>query len=206
MGPSVARRVAHTRRVTRTGRSRGARISILDGLKHLPNLLTAARLLAAPYILYLLWTGNFRTAVVWFAVASASDVLDGFLARRLQAHSRLGALLDPIADKVLLSGSFLVLGWKSIIPFWLVTGVLGRDLMILGFAAIALARRTRRDFPPSVWGKASTAAQIAYVLFAVGHEASLTPLIVATILGWIAATLTLWSGIDYFSKVSRRVS
>jgi len=175
-------------------------------LKQIPNLLTAARLLAAPYILYLLWTGEYRTALVWFSIASFTDVLDGFLARRFQAGSRLGALLDPIADKVLLSGSFLMLGLKGVIPLWLMALVLGRDLLILGFAMVALTRKLRRDFPPSVWGKASTAAQIAYMLFAVGHEAAISPLIVATILGWIAATLTLWSGIDYFIKMSRRVS
>jgi len=175
-------------------------------LKQIPNLLTAARLLAAPYILYLLWTGSYRTALVWFTIASVTDVLDGFLARRLRVVSKIGALLDPVADKVLLSGSFLTLGWQGIIPIWLMILVLGRDLMILGFAIVALARKTRRDFPPSVWGKASTASQIAYVLFAVGHQAGLTALTVATILGWIAATLTLWSGIDYFIKVSRRVS
>ena len=175
-------------------------------MKQLPNLLTAARLLAAPYILYLLWTGEYRTAIVWFSIASFTDVLDGFLARRLRVTSKIGALLDPVADKILLSGSFLTLGLKGVIPFWLMTIVLGRDLLILGFAIVALARKLRRDFPPSVWGKASTAAQIAYVLFAVGHEAAITPLIVATILGWIAATLTLWSGIDYFIKMSRRVS
>lgn len=175
-------------------------------MKQLPNLLTAARLLAAPYILYLLWIGEYRTALVWFSIASATDVLDGYLARRFQAGSRLGALLDPVADKVLLSGSFLTLGLKGVIPFWLMAIVLGRDLLILGFVVVALACKLRRDFPPSVWGKASTASQIAYVLFAVGHEAAITPLVVATILGWIAAALTLWSGIDYFIKVSRRVS
>jgi cardiolipin synthase len=171
-------------------------------LKQLPNLLTAARLLAAPYILYLLWTSGYRMAIVWFAIASATDVLDGFLARRLRVVSKIGALLDPVADKVLLSGSFLTLGLRQVIPVWLMVIVLGRDLLILGFAIVALARGMRRDFPPSVWGKASTAAQIAYVLFAVGHEAAITPLVVATILGWIAATLTLWSGIDYFRRVS----
>jgi len=171
-------------------------------LKQLPNLLTAARLLAAPYILYLLWTASYRTALVWFAIASCTDVLDGFLARRLRVVSNIGALLDPIADKVLLSGSFLILGLRGIIPLWLVVVVLGRDLLILGFAVAALVRKTRRDFPPSVWGKASTAAQIACVLFAIGHEASLTPVMVATVLGWIAGALTLWSGIDYLRRVS----
>jgi cardiolipin synthase len=175
-------------------------------LKQIPNLLTAARLLAAPYILYLLWMGEYRTALVWFSIASFTDVLDGYLARRLRVTSKIGALLDPVADKVLLSGSFLTLGLKGVIPIWLMAIVLGRDLLILGFAIVALVRKLRRDFPPSVWGKASTAAQIAYVLFVVGHEAAISPLIVVTILGWIAATLTLWSGIDYFIKMSRRVS
>jgi cardiolipin synthase len=141
-------------------------------------------------------------ALVWFAIAGVTDVLDGFLARRLKAGSRMGALLDPIADKVLLSGSFLTLGLKGIIPLWLTAFVLGRDLMIVGFAVAALARKTRRAFPPSVWGKASTGAQIAYVLFAVGHQAGLAPLTVVLILGWITFGLTVWSGIDYARRVS----
>ena len=171
-------------------------------MKQIPNILTLARLVASPFILYLLWTGGFRTALVWFAIAGVTDVLDGFLARRLRVVSSMGALLDPIADKVLLSGAFLVLGWKSIIPFSLTIFVLGRDLVILVFAMVALARGTRREFPPSVWGKASTAAQIAYVLFAVGHEAGLAPPAIVVILGWITFGLTVWSGIDYARRVS----
>jgi cardiolipin synthase len=171
-------------------------------LKQIPNLLTAARLLATPYILYLLWVGEYRTALVWFSIASATDVLDGYVARRFHAGSRIGALLDPVADKVLLSGSFLTLGLRGVIPWWLMTLVLGRDVLILGFAMIMLARKKRREFPPSVWGKASTAAQIAYVLFVAGYEAGITPLTLATILGMIAATLTVCSGVDYVRRVS----
>jgi cardiolipin synthase len=171
-------------------------------MTQLPNLLTAARLLAAPYIFYLLWTNRFRFALVLFAIAGITDVLDGLLARRYKAGSRLGALLDPVADKVLLDGAFLILGFKSVIPFSLTIFVLGRDLMILMVAMVTLARKTRREFPPSVWGKASTGAQIAYILFAVGHEAGFAPLIVVTVLGWIAFVLTVWSGIDYARRVS----
>jgi cardiolipin synthase len=171
-------------------------------LKQLPNLLTAARLLAVPYILYLLWMGNYQTALIWFSIAGITDVLDGFLARRLRVTSKMGALLDPIADKVMLSGSFLTLGLKGIIPIWLTALVLGRDVMILGFAIVALSRKTRREFPPSVWGKASTAAQIAYVLFVMGYESGISPLAVMTALGWLAAALTAWSGIDYLRRVS----
>jgi len=171
-------------------------------MSQLPNLLTAARLLVSPYIFYLLWANRFRAALVLFAIAGITDVLDGFIARRYKAGSRLGALLDPVADKVLLDGAFLILGLNSIIPFSLTIFVLGRDLMILVFALVTLARKTRRDFPPSVWGKASTDAQIAYVLFAVGHEAGFAPLVVVTVLGWIAFVLTVWSGIDYARRVS----
>jgi cardiolipin synthase (CMP-forming) len=171
-------------------------------MSQLPNLLTVARLLAAPYIFYLLWTGRFRSALIWFALAGITDAVDGFLARRFAAGSRLGALLDPVADKVLLDGAFLILGLRSVIPFSLMIFVLGRDFMILVFALVALARKTRRDFPPSVWGKASTGAQIAYVLFAVGHEASLVPMAVVAVLAWITFALTVWSGIDYARRVS----
>ena len=118
-------------------------------MSQLPNLLTAARLLAAPYIFCLLWGNRFRLALVLFAIAGITDVLDGYIARRYKAGSRLGALLDPVADKVLLDGSFLILGINSIIPFSLTIFVLGRDLMILVFAMVTMARKTRRDFPPS---------------------------------------------------------
>lgn len=171
-------------------------------ISQLPNLLTAARLLAAPYIFYLLWTNRFRAALALFAMAGITDVLDGYIARRYKAGSRFGALLDPVADKVLLDGSFLILGFNSIIPFSLTIFVLGRDLMILVFALVTLARRTHRDFPPSVWGKASTGAQIAYILFAVGHAGGIAPLLVVTVLGWIVFGLTVWSGIDYARRVS----
>ena len=171
-------------------------------MRQVPNLLSAARLLASPYILYLLWNGSFRASLVWFALAAATDFLDGFTARRYKAGSRMGALLDPVADKILLSGSFVVLGWKSVIPFSLMVFVVGRDLLILGFVVMALARKMRREFPPSVWGKASTASQIAYVLFAVGHEAGIAPLALVAILGWITFALTIWSGIDYARRVS----
>ena len=109
-------------------------------MSRLPNLLTAARLLASPYIFYLLWTNRFRFALVLFAIAGITDVLDGYIARRYKAGSRFGALLDPVADKVLLDGAFLILGINSVIPFSLTIFVLGRDLMILVFALVTLAR------------------------------------------------------------------
>jgi len=160
-------------------------------LKHLPNLLTAARIAMAPYIFYLLSIHSFDAALVWFAVASATDILDGFLARRLHADSRIGAYLDPIADKILLSGSFLVLAFTGAIPWWLTALVLGRDALILAGAIGALIfRKTPGNFTPSVWGKASTFAQILYVLAVVAGLPS-------EVLSWVVAVLAVTSGAHY---------
>jgi cardiolipin synthase len=170
--------------------------------------LSAARLALAPYIFYLLGTRHYIAALVWFAVAGVTDGLDGWLARRYSAASRLGALLDPVADKVLLSGSFLTLALTFVVPWSLTFLVLGRDLMILAFAVRALMTKTRRDFPPSLWGKLSTAAQIAYVLAVVGHEAvaghgaSFGYSAIVALLGWATFALTVYSGIDYARRVS----
>ena len=89
-------------------------------MKHLPNLLTAARLALTPYLFWLMVRHEYRTIIPWFIAIAVTDVVDGFLARRFEASSRLGAYLDPVADKVLLSGTFLVLaltgrwrvGWR----------------------------------------------------------------------------------------------
>jgi cardiolipin synthase len=177
-------------------------------LSHIPNLLSAARLALSPYIFYLLGTRQYSAALVWFAIAGVTDALDGWFARRYNAGSRFGALLDPVADKVLLDGSFLTLALTFVVPWSLTFIVLGRDLMILAFALHALSKKTTREFPPSKWGKLSTAAQIAYVLGMVGHEAmagheaSFAYSAIVALLGWATFALTVYSGIDYARRVS----
>jgi cardiolipin synthase (CMP-forming) len=170
-------------------------------VKHLPNLLSASRLVAAPYIFRLLYTGEYKTALIWFAIIGATDGADGYLARRFDAQSRLGAMLDPVADKVLLSGSFLVLALNGMIPIWLAVLVLGRDALILLFVLGALAFSSiRREFPPSLAGKLSTALQILYVLAVTASGADLFPSSVAGLLQWVVALVTAWSGMDYAKK------
>jgi cardiolipin synthase (CMP-forming) len=162
-------------------------------LKYIPNLFSLARLALAPYVFVLLSRRDYRLALVLFGIAGLTDWLDGVFARRFGTTSRLGAVLDPVADKVLLSGSFLVLALTGAIETWVAALVIGRDLLILLFAAGAfLVSKTRRDFPPSAWGKASTVVQIAFVLAVVGQ---LTSMIVP--LQWLTVALTAWSGVDY---------
>jgi cardiolipin synthase len=166
-------------------------------VKQLPNLLSAARLALAPYLFFLLWRRDYALALAVCVVAGVTDGLDGLLARKLGANSRLGAYLDPIADKVLLSGAFLTLALDGAIELWLAAVVLGRDaLILLAAGAFALAK-SARDFPPSFWGKASTAAQIVFIVALISHLAGLADLWLVTLLKWLVAALTVWSGLDY---------
>ena len=159
-------------------------------LKHLPNLLTASRILMAPYIFYLMARSAYGAALVWFAAAAITDALDGFLARRLNSSSRIGAYFDPVADKILLSGSFLVLALAGAIPIWIAAVVLGRDALLVTGAAIALRSGTAMDLTPSVWGKWSTIVQIAYLATVLAE--------VPTSAGaWLTVAITLGSGVNY---------
>ena len=170
-------------------------------MKHIPNLLSAARLALAPYLFVLLWRRQYTLALAVCLVAGVTDGLDGLLARRLQVSSRLGAYLDPIADKVLLSGAFLTLALDGAIERWLAVVVLGRDAMILLFVAGAFLLTSIRSFRPSIWGKASTAAQIAFIGVLLAHLAGFTGVFLGVFLvvamKWLTASLAIWSGAHY---------
>src|SRR5579871_6531190 len=100
-------------------------------LRHIPNILSAARLALAPYLFVLLWRREYQLALAIIILAGITDGLDGLLARKLNANSRLGAYLDPIADKILLSGAFLTLALDGAIELWLAVLVFARDIVIL---------------------------------------------------------------------------
>jgi cardiolipin synthase len=173
-------------------------------LKYLPNLLSVARMAAGPYLFWLLWQREYGPALALILVAGISDGLDGFLARRFAATSRLGAYLDPIADKVLLSGVFLTLALDGAVERWLAALVLGRDAGILLFAVCAiLLTKTRRSFPPSMWGKASTVAQIAFALALISHFVGYASLPLVEALKWLTVALTAWSGLHYLWTAAR---
>ncbi len=147
-----------------------------------------------------------RLALLLCAGAGATDALDGWLARRLQAQSRLGAYLDPISDKILLVTVYLTLGVIHAAPRWLVGLILTRDLLILAMAGAALTFTTLRDFPPSIWGKISTHLQIyAALIFLSAHawpDSVLPRLVPFAIAG--AAAGTSWSGLHYLVTGIRR--
>lgn len=166
-------------------------------VSQIPNLLSTARILVSPYIFFLILAHEYRQVLVWFAIAGFSDFLDGWIARRYNASSWLGTLLDPVADKLLQSGSLVSLAFAGAIPWWLAWLALGRDLLILGFAVIAMLSGLRREFAPTWLGKWSTTAQILFVLSVVSSQAGFPGGILVTPLLWVTAVLTAWSGFDY---------
>jgi cardiolipin synthase len=174
----------------------------------LPNQLTFLRLAFLPFFIISVWYNRYRWALAILIAAALSDLLDGLLARTLHQRTALGAYLDPIADKLLLSSSFLVLALKGRIAWWLTILVLSRDVLILAIAVvIALVVGTRR-FPPSIYGKLTTAAQIVLVFFVVATEAveyrALE--ILEIVFVYVVAALTVTSGIHYSITIARRVS
>jgi cardiolipin synthase len=166
-------------------------------IRQIPNLLTVTRIALVPVVLRAIWLREFGWALAWCAVAGITDALDGFLARRLQARTRLGTYLDPVADKLLLSGTYLVLAIEGIVPWWITAVVFGRDLLILLFVAGAFLFTPLRDFPPSIWGKLCTTLQVLTAVLILGAGAiQAAGSIVSVALGLTVAA-TVWSAIHY---------
>jgi len=173
-----------------------------------PNQLTFLRLGFLPFFIILLFYKRFSWALAILVLAALTDGMDGLLARSLNQKTALGAFLDPIADKLLLSSSFVVLAFEGQIRWWLTILVLGRDVLILTTASVILVAGGYRPFPPSVYGKITTTLQILLVFtvlaFAVfpGHLLA----VARQILIYLTAGFTVFSGFHYSVVVARRLS
>ena len=177
----------------------------------LANQLTIVRILLIPVFVLLLVYGEPGWALAVFATAGLTDGLDGLIARRTSSRTSLGALLDPMADKLLLVTTFVVLTISAVdvmhhIPLWLTVLVITRDVIIVGVAAIVTLALGPRTFPPSLLGKVATGTYIVTVvvfLFFNWREQD-SPLIDAAVWGTLA--LTLASGLDYIVRIGRLVN
>ena len=180
----------------------------LNPLRNAPNLLTLMRMCMAPFLVAAILGGHFLLSFILFVAAGLTDGLDGLLARVLKQRSVLGHYLDPVADKLLLSTLFLVLFYKGLMPGTVTVLVFGRDVGILLVSAILDAAVGRREFYPSIFGKANTLAQISAVAAVLLHQ--LTPALWVAALRTIALgatiALTVASGLHYAWLVSRRTS
>jgi cardiolipin synthase len=138
----------------------------------LPNFLTMLRIAGIPVFLILLTGGHFAAALVLFVLAALTDTIDGALARIMDSRSELGAVLDPLADKLLQVSTFIVLAVIGAIPYWLLVIVLSRDAVILlGFASLYLISAEPVAVDPSALGKATTFFQLFTIGFTVTHLA-----------------------------------
>ena len=135
-----------------------------------PNQLTLLRMVFVPFIIINLADQHYLWSLVLFVLAGLSDGLDGLLARALKQQTLLGQYLDPIADKLLLSTTFLVLSILHKIPWKFTVVVFSRDISILGVSAVLYAIAGLRDFRPSIFGKANTFSQLAAVVFVMLFE------------------------------------
>lgn len=172
-----------------------------------PNLLTLARICLAPFLVSAILYNHYALSFGLFVAAGLTDALDGFSARLLRQRTVLGQYLDPVADKLLLSTLFLVLTHKSLIPARVTVLVFGRDVGILVVAAILYAAVGRREFHPSLFGKANTLVQVTAVAAVLLHQLSPASWVVLLRTVALDATvvLTVVSGLHYAWAVARRV-
>jgi cardiolipin synthase len=173
----------------------------------IPNLITLARLLSVPLIVWLVLSNAFLSALVVFALAGLSDAADGFIAKRWDQRSALGAKLDPVADKAMLVSLFVTLGLMHHLVDWIVILVVFRDIMIIGgfLFWIALGQRIRSD--PLMISKVNTAAQICLILVTIGRLAFQVPdFNLGLTLTYIVGATTLLSGAAYLVRWARALA
>lgn len=178
----------------------------------IPNLLTFVRMGLIPVFATLLVYGKETAALIVFAIAGISDGIDGFIARRMKQQSELGIIIDPIADKLLMTTAFVMLtipgllapGRHLPVPFWVTAAVIGRDILIITVAMSIMMMTGFRGFRPSWLGKASTFVQVAAVILIL--LAAVFPQFNGIYLPTTYTIVTLFavvSGIHYVFFVSR---
>lgn len=175
--------------------------------RNLPNAISLGRLLLVPLTIWLMLGGRYGVAFWVFAAAGVSDGLDGFIAKRFDMRTRLGAMLDPIADKALIVSVFLTLGAAHELPVWLVILVVFRDAMIIGGYLLLSAVGTPRQVDPLYISKLNTLVQITLVAFelarlGLGAEARMATLLLIL----LTAATTALSGLSYLVRWARIVS
>jgi cardiolipin synthase len=170
---------------------------------NLPNLITLARLLSVPLAIWLIFDGRYGAAFWVFIGAGVSDALDGYIAKRFDRRTRLGALLDPAADKALLAGVYVSLWLVGQLPGWLVGLVVLRDLLIVvGFVLIQTTAAPKRFDPLSI-SKLNTLVQLSLIGFVLAQGLGIEAEPVKWLLIAAAAVTTVLSGLSYLARWAR---
>lgn len=175
--------------------------------KSLPNLITLGRLVLVPVIIAMIPAQRWTEACVLFIVAGVSDAIDGWLAKRFDLRTELGAYLDPVADKALLISIYVAFAIERVLPATLAIIVVARDLMIIGAVMISWLMRKPVEIRPLWISKLNTVAQISFAALVLGVKAFQFPLgMWFDIAGAVVAALTLASLAAYLASWARHMS
>lgn len=173
----------------------------------IPNLITLGRILLVPVVVWAIIYGEMGLAFVLFLAAGISDAIDGFLAKRFNMASELGAYLDPLADKALIVSIYVTLGIAGKIPLWLVILVVSRDIMIIGAVMLSWLLGNPLKVKPLLVSKLNTVAQIVFacvVLASLSFDLHTEGLVMVLI--GIVAALTLASVAAYVREFIRHMN
>ncbi|WP_423905781.1 CDP-alcohol phosphatidyltransferase family protein [Candidatus Spongiihabitans sp.] len=167
-------------------------------LSQIPNLLTLARIAVCPILVLLLHNGNYQLALVLFLAAGITDGLDGYIAKRFDCVSNFGAVLDPVADKLLIASTYIMLAILGDIPFWLLIVVMFRDLVIVVGYFIFVMMGIDVPVRPTYSSKVNTFVQISLMVVVLLEKVSIVqvPLIVDALIFGVLIT-TVVSGVQY---------
>lgn len=187
----------------RGGLRRGGAAAVIS----LPNIVSFARLLSVPLAVWLMLDDEMLLAFWVFMLAGLSDAVDGFIAKRFNLRTELGAYLDPLADKALLVSAYLTLGYLHHLPIWLVILVVFRDLTIIGGAIVVYAITGSFKSRPTLISKANTALQIALAVFVLSRLAfGFDDMGLTKPLVFVVAATTVLSGVAYLVHWLRKLS
>ena len=168
-------------------------------LRHqIPNLLTLARIAAVPVLILFLYEGRYGAALAVFVLAGITDGLDGWIAKRFKCVTRLGSILDPLADKILIVSTYVMLVLAGDLPFWLILLIGFRDLGIIAGVLVLNTLNGHVQMQPSLLSKVNTFLQISLVILVMIERVGLIALEpIAEILLWFVAVTTVASAIHY---------
>jgi cardiolipin synthase len=166
----------------------------------LPNLITIGRLFLVPLVIVMIINERWQAAFVIFVAAGISDAIDGFIAKRFDMTSELGAYLDPVADKALIVSIYITLAMGGTIPSWLAILVVSRDVMIVSAVILSWVMAKPVPIAPLVVSKLNTAAQLAFAALVLGSRAfGVDPGQIVAVGQLVVAILTLGSMTAYLA-------
>lgn len=174
-------------------------------LRWLPNAISLMRIAMIAPVLWYIVDEQYRYALLWFFVAGFSDGVDGYFAKRFDWHTRIGALLDPLADKLLVGGTFITLVITGLIPMWMGILVVVRDVVIVGGATLYNFLIKPVEGEPTRISKLNTALQLLFIVFVLSRAGFAWPdkIAITTIGASVVVTIVI-SGIDYVWSWARR--